>query len=94
MNKAIITLCLLALAAATPLIRTDGGKVKIDFYYESLCPYCQQFMERSLKIAASTKVRLTLFRISGKFVISTFIPTATPEELRMELAGVSHVNMV
>lgn len=25
-------------------IRADDGKVKVDFYYESLCPYCQQFI--------------------------------------------------
>jgi thiol-disulfide isomerase/thioredoxin len=37
-------------------IRADDGKVKVDFYYESLCPYCQQFIERSLKQAAATKV--------------------------------------
>jgi len=37
-------------------IATDDDRVKIDFYYESLCPYCQQFIERSLKVAASTKV--------------------------------------
>ena len=37
-------------------IRSDGDKVKVDFYYESLCPYCQQFMERALKQAAATKV--------------------------------------
>lgn len=43
---------LLVLATAYPLIKTDGGKVKVDFYFESLCPYCQQYMERSLKIAA------------------------------------------
>ena len=34
----------------------NDDKVKVDFYYESLCPYCQQFMERSLKTAAATKV--------------------------------------
>ncbi len=37
-------------------IVTDDGRVKIDFYYESLCPYCQQYMERSLKVASQTKV--------------------------------------
>lgn len=39
-------------------IVTDGDKVKIDFYYESLCPYCQQFITRSLKVAANTKVNI------------------------------------
>jgi hypothetical protein len=53
MNKILIVLLgLIALAACQ--------KVKVDFYYESLCPYCQQFIEKSLKVAASTKVKLYL----------------------------------
>ena len=32
-------------------------KVKIDFYFESLCPYCNQFIGKSLKVAASTPVQ-------------------------------------
>lgn len=55
MNKALVFFLLVAVALSTPLMRTDGGKVKVDFYYESLCPYCQQFMDRSLKVAAATK---------------------------------------
>lgn len=43
-------------------IVTDDGRVKIDFYYESLCPYCQQYIERSLKVAASTKVNIFLIQ--------------------------------
>ena len=39
-------------------IVTDDGRVKVDFFYESLCPYCQQFMERSLKVASQTKVSI------------------------------------
>ena len=34
----------------------NGDKVKVDFFYESLCPYCQQFMTRSLKTAMQTTV--------------------------------------
>lgn len=45
-------------------IVTDDGRVKVDFYYESLCPYCQQFMERSLKVASQTKVNLFI-KIKG-----------------------------
>ena len=52
----LVAALLFVLGAASPLIRNDGDKVKVDFYYESLCPYCQQYMERSLKIAAATKV--------------------------------------
>lgn len=53
---ALFFLFLAYLATSTPLLRMDGGKVQVDFYYESLCPYCQQYIERSLKVAASTKV--------------------------------------
>ena len=34
----------------------NDDRVKIDFFYESLCPYCQQFIVGSLKTAANTKV--------------------------------------
>ena len=34
----------------------NDDKVKVDFYYESLCPYCQQFMQGALQKAANTKV--------------------------------------
>ena len=36
----------------------NDDKVKVDYYFESLCPYCLQFMEGSLKKAAATKVYL------------------------------------
>lgn len=48
MNKLILVLLGL-------IVLATSQKVKIDFYYESLCPYCQQFIEKSLKVAASTK---------------------------------------
>ena len=57
--KITILLCLLALTLLTSArhnIYYDGDKVKVDFYYESLCPYCQQFMQKSLKTAVGTKV--------------------------------------
>lgn len=58
MNKSLIVfLGLVVIAASQALYRTDGEKVKVDFYYESLCPYCQQFIEKSLKQAAATKVK-------------------------------------
>jgi hypothetical protein len=45
MNKILLVLLgLVVLATSQSLYRTDGGKVQVDFYYESLCPYCQQFM--------------------------------------------------
>lgn len=58
MKILIISLLLLACTYGETIenIVTDDGKVKIDFYYESLCPYCQQFIERSLKVASQTKV--------------------------------------
>jgi ABC-type uncharacterized transport system permease subunit len=57
--KAIIILTFLlacTLSFTIDNIVTDDDRVKIDFYYESLCPYCQQFIERSLKVASQTKV--------------------------------------
>lgn len=75
MKTSIFLLCL-ALLASTSLawnIRVNNGddqKVKIDFFYESLCPYCQQFMAGALKTAANTKVSIKLLRISGKSVTS------------------------
>lgn len=75
-------------------IVTDDGRVKVDFYYESLCPYCQQFMERSLKVASQTKVNFMFYsRISGKSVTSTFILMEMPKESKMEPAGVLLANM-
>lgn len=89
MQKVVLLLVLASLALATPLMRTDGGKVKVDFYYESLCPYCQTFMEKSLKIAASTKVRPFPLRTSGRSATSTSIPTEMPVALPMAPAGLS-----
>lgn len=57
--KTIILAALLLVSTMTFTINnivTDDGKVKVDFYYESLCPYCQQFISRSLKTASLTKV--------------------------------------
>lgn len=56
----------------------NDDKVKVDFYYESLCPYCQQFMQGALTKAANTKVNQTPNRISGKFASLPSLPTATP----------------
>jgi hypothetical protein len=86
MNKALILL----LALVTISV---AQKVKVDFYYESLCPYCQQFIEKSLKQAASTKVLSSLFRISGKYATSIFIHMEMPRESKMEEPGASLVNM-
>lgn len=49
MNKILILLF-------TLLALTLCQKVKVDFYYESLCPDCQSFITRALKTAAATKV--------------------------------------
>lgn len=66
--KLAVTVLLLALFAFTALtfnirVNTRGDenddKVKVDFYYESLCPYCQQFISGALKTAANTKVLLS-----------------------------------
>ena len=51
-------------------------------------------MERSLKTAANTKVVPLLFRISGKFVTSTFIPMEMLTDRKMALmTGPSNVSM-
>jgi interferon gamma-inducible protein 30 len=60
MSKILVTLlvCSLATMALGYNLVTDlpnDGKVKIDFYYESLCPYCQQYIVGALKTAANTK---------------------------------------
>ena len=71
----------------------NDDRVQVDFYYESLCPYCQQFMERSLKAAAQAKVKDLLLRISGRYVTSSFSPTEMQEEQRMALmTGASPAN--
>ena len=95
MSKILIVLFgLIALVAAThTVLSTAGDKVKVDFYYESLCPYCQQFIEKSLKQAAATKVNIILFRISGKSVTSICIHMEMLEESKMVPAGHSPVNM-
>ncbi len=54
----LVFLGLIVLATANSIVQTDGDKVKIDFYFESLCPYCQQFISKSLKAAAATKVTI------------------------------------
>lgn len=60
MTKTLFLFLALAIVATSNSVyRTDGGKVKVDFYYESLCPYCQQYIQKSLKVAASTKVLLS-----------------------------------
>lgn len=94
MSKLLVLLFgLVLLASSQTLFRTDGGKVKVDFYYESLCPYCQQFIEKSLKTAAATKVYKNLLRISGKYVISVCILMEMLKEFKMVPVGVLHANM-
>jgi hypothetical protein len=71
--KIVLCIALLLVSSLSfkfiPSFNADSDKVKVDLYYESLCPDCQQFISRSLKVAAGTKVKILLFRISGKFAI-------------------------
>ena len=60
MRLTILFLCL-ALALAAP----NGDKVQIDFYYEALCPYCQQFLQDGVKTALGTK---DIWKISDLFI--------------------------
>jgi hypothetical protein len=71
----------------------NDDRVKVDLYFESLCPYCQQFIVGSLKTAANTKVIMKLFRISGRYVTSISFPTETPNAHPTEQVGVSLANM-
>lgn len=99
MNKILyiaVLALLLQLAPAMNLVTytPNDDKVKVDFYFESLCPYCQQYIVGSLKKAAATKVPFFIFRISGRSVISISIPMVMQEGLKMARVGVSLANMV
>jgi hypothetical protein len=64
MNKffALASIFLLIIVTQSFNIVQEAGaddKVKIDFYFESLCPYCQQYIVGSLKVAANTAVNHT-----------------------------------
>ena len=60
MSKQHLALLVLLVSASAFTIQQDlapnDDRVKIDFFYESLCPYCQQFINGALKTAANTKV--------------------------------------
>lgn len=70
----------------------NDDRVKVDFFFESLCPYCQQFIVGALKTAANTQVLSPLFRTSGRFATSTSTPTAMPAESKTVPAGASPAN--
>jgi hypothetical protein len=55
---ACLLVCALTFKIDNNIVTEADDRVKIDFYYESLCPYCQQYIEKSLKVATSTKVCL------------------------------------
>jgi interferon gamma-inducible protein 30 len=60
MRTYLALLVLLALVSVTLAINIvdntpNDDRVKVDFYFESLCPYCQQYIVGSLKTAANTK---------------------------------------
>ena len=56
MKLLVGVLAVLCLASAFELRAVpNGDKVLVELYFESLCPYCQQFILGSLKTAASTK---------------------------------------
>lgn len=95
MSRVLLLLSLLIGALAfNILVNSDNDdKVKVDFYYESLCPYCQQFMKGALKTAANTKVKPISQRISGRFAISLSLPMATQNGLGTVLPGASPVSM-
>jgi hypothetical protein len=47
-----------ALLAVLVLVAISSAqKVKVDLYFESLCPDCEKFITTSLRTAANTQVR-------------------------------------
>jgi hypothetical protein len=91
---ACLLVCALSFTFNRNIVTEDDDRVKIDFYYESLCPYCQQYMERSLKVAASTKVLFyIILRISGRSVTLTSSLMVMPKESKMDPPGHSLANM-
>jgi interferon gamma-inducible protein 30 len=58
MNKTVALLvlaCLACVSVGYNLVNMpNDDRVKVDFYFESLCPYCQQYMVGALKTAANT----------------------------------------
>lgn len=53
--KLLLVLLCAVLAFSFSMKKADDGKVIIDYYFESLCPYCQQFLEGGVKKALGTK---------------------------------------
>lgn len=93
----ILSLALLAVTTLSFNIMVNDAnddKVKIDFYYESLCPYCQQFMAGALTKAANTKVAHQLLRISGKSANLLSLPTEMPKGHGMDRPGASPASTV
>ena len=103
MNKAIILglVLLLSTASAFNILQNKGlrtqdsndDKVKVNLYFESLCPGCHQFIMGALKTAASTKVLLHRYRTSGRSVSSISSHTAMQDDTKMAPAGPSTASM-
>ena len=64
MNVLLLLLCVAA-ALTFNIQNVADDKVVIDFYFESLCPYCQQFLEGQVKQALATK---DIWKISDLFL--------------------------
>ena len=54
MKLVLFLACLLAVFAFA-VKETNGDKVVIELYFESLCPACEQFLQTEVKKALSTK---------------------------------------
>ncbi len=63
MNKLLLLALVLSAVSCIEIaqIQENDDRVKVDYYFESLCPYCQQFIVGQLKTAAATKVRLLVY---------------------------------
>lgn len=63
--KLIVALLCLTAVFSFSIEKTADDKVVIDFYFESLCPYCQQFLESQVTKALATK---DIWKISDLFL--------------------------
>lgn len=74
MNKFVLLALVLTAASCIDVIQNteNDDRVKVDYYFESLCPYCRDFIVGQLKTAAATKVP---FKVSLGFL----------EDLRFQL---------
>ena len=101
MRQSVFLVCLALMLATTFSFKlfniaqttsSNDDRVQVTLFYESLCPGCNQYIKGQLTKAASTKVYLLKFRISGRFASSDLFPMETPEEFKTDQTGNSLAN--